>query len=155
MGDFFAPAHLIILFFVFGLFFLVPAIFYMLTLQNTLNKCAPASRSIEPGMVWLLLIPVLNLVWSFYVVVGVAKSLGSEFSRRGIPIVEPFPGQPIGIAMSVCGCCAIIPFLGVLAGLANLVLWIIYWAKIAEYSRLLDLSRAVAAAPSRPETHAG
>ena len=30
------------------------------------------------------------------------------------------------------------PVLGLLAGLAYLVLWIVYWAKIAEYSRMLD-----------------
>jgi hypothetical protein len=139
MGDLLQPWHLMVLFFVFSVFFLIPAIFYLLTLQNALNKCAPTSRAMEPGMVWLLLIPLFNLVWSFIVVMNIAKSLANEYARRGLPCPEPAPGQSIGLAMSICACCCIIPILGMLAGLANLVLWVVYWAKIAEYSRILDV----------------
>jgi type IV pilus assembly protein PilA len=90
-------------------------------------------------MVWLLLVPFVNLVWQFFVVIGLADSLDNEFRARGIPNVEPKPAKSIGIAMCVCGVCAIIPIVGVLAFLAHLVLWIIYWTKIAEFSRRLDL----------------
>jgi len=138
MGDTFQPAHLMVLFFIVAIF-LVPVIFYLLTLQGVLNKCAPTSRTMEPGMVWLLLVPFFNLIWNFFVVMNIAKSLGNEYARRRIPSPEPAPGQPIGLAMCICACCGIIPFLGILAGLANLVLWIIYWVKIAEYSRSLDM----------------
>jgi hypothetical protein len=143
MGDLLQPWHILVLLFVFSVFFLIPAIFYMLTLQNTLNKCAPASRAMDPGMVWLLLIPVFNLIWNFFVVMNIAKSLASEYARRGIPSPEPMPGQSIGLAMSICACCCIIPVLGFLAGLANLVLWVLYWVKIAEYSRILDVPQIV------------
>jgi hypothetical protein len=149
MGDLLQPWHLLVLLFVFSVFFLVPAIFYMLTLQNTLNKCAPASRAMDPGMVWLLLIPLFNLIWNFFVVMNIAKSLANEFARRGIPSPEPLPGQPIGLAMSICACCCIIPVLGAFAGLANLVLWVLYWVKIAEYSRSLDMSQFAAPMPPR------
>jgi hypothetical protein len=147
MGDLIQPWHILVLLFVFSVFFLIPAIFYLLTLQNALNKCAPASRAMDPGMVWLLLIPVFNLIWNFFVVMNIAKSLASEYARRGIPSPEPLPGQPIGLAMSICACCCIIPVLGMLAGLANLVLWVVYWVKIAEYSRILDLPPIVFPAP--------
>jgi hypothetical protein len=40
--------------------------------------------------------------------------------------------------MCVCGACGIIPLLGFFGAFAYLVLWIIYWAKIAEFSRILD-----------------
>jgi len=52
--------------------------------------------------------------------------------------MDPMPGQSIGIAMCVCGACGIIPLLGFFGAFAYLVLWIIYWAKIAEFSRILD-----------------
>ncbi len=31
---------------------------------------------------WLLLIPLVNLVWHFFVVLNMAKSLGTEFQKR-------------------------------------------------------------------------
>ena len=143
MGDLFQPWHLIVLFGIFGVFFILPAVFYILTLQKALSKCASSSLTLEPGMVWLLLIPLVNLVFHFFVVFGMADSLRNEFNRRGVVVVDLAPGKSIGLAMCVCGCCSIIPFLGVLASLGFLVLWVVYWAKIGEYSRMLDVSPQV------------
>ena len=137
MGDFLQPWHILILLVVAG-FLLLPAIFYILTLRDAVNKCAPASRTIDPGLIWLLLVPLVNLVFHFFVVLGLAQTLRNEFNRRGIRVAEPAPGQSIGLAMCICACCGIIPLLGMLAVLAQLILWIIYWVKIAEYSRKLD-----------------
>ena len=117
---------------------LVLNIFYILTLYRALNKCSASSRTIEPGLVWLLLIPLFNLVWHFFVVLGLAKSLGNEFRARNAPNIDLEMGKSIGIAMCVCRVCVFIPILGILALLAYLVLWIIYWVKIAEFSRRLD-----------------
>ena len=146
MGEFFHPVHLAILFFCFILV-LIPAIFYLLTLQNALAKCAPVSRTMEPGMVWLSIIPLFSMIWNFFVVMALAKSLGNEYRRRGIPCPDPLPGQSIGMAMCICSCCGIIPILGFLAGPASLVLWIIYWIKIAEFSRMLDFPPVAIQAP--------
>ena len=139
MGDLLQPWHILVIMVLFVLpLFLLPLIFYILTLSRALRKCSLASVSLEPGMLWLLLIPFVNLVWHFFVVMGMAKSLANECRARGIALAEPEPGQPIGIAMCICGACTIIPLLGLLAGLAHVILWIIYWVKIAEYSRMLD-----------------
>jgi hypothetical protein len=138
MGDLLQPTHLLILMFVFSIFFLLPVIFYILTLSRALSKCSVTSITIEPGMLWLLLVPFVNLVWHFFVVIGLAKTLSNEFKMRNIPNMEPMPGQSIGIAMCVCTACGIIPVLGIFASLAGFVLWIVYWAKIAEFSRMLD-----------------
>jgi hypothetical protein len=146
MGMLFHPVHLM-LFFMVGVVFLIPAIFYLLTLQNALSKCAPPSRTMEPAMVWLLLIPLFSLIWSFIVVMALAKSIGNEYRRRGIPCPDPLPGQNIGMAMCICGCCGVIPIINLLAGPAAFVLWIVYWVKIAEFSRLLDLPSAAIPAP--------
>lgn len=113
--------------------FLVPAIFYLLTLQKALNRCSPASRTMQPGMVWLMLIPLFNLVWHFFVVINIAKSLSAEFQKRGMT-EEPNPGKNIGMIMCILACCGIIPLLGVLCSLGAFVCWIIYWVKIAGFS---------------------
>ena len=137
MGDLLQPWHIMVLLII-ASFFVFPAVLYILTLSSTLNKCSPTSRTLEPGMLWLLLVPFLNLVWNFFVVLGMAKSLSNEFGLRNTPVSDPTPGQSIGIAMSICGACSIIPILGIAAWLAQLVLWGVYWANVAEFSRLLD-----------------
>jgi hypothetical protein len=127
---------------------LVLYIIYIISLSRALSKCSVASRTMQPGMVWLLLVPLFSLVWQFFVVIGLADSLGKEFRARGIPNVEPEPGKSIGIAMCVCGVCVIIPILGVIAAIAHIILWIIYWVKITEFSRRLDQIPATSATPN-------
>jgi hypothetical protein len=148
MGDLIQPWHMMVLLIVASFFLFVPAIFYILTLTHALNKCSPMSRTIEPGMLWLLLVPLVNLVWHFFVVLGMSKSLNNEFRLRNMPVADPTPGQSIGIPMCICGACTIIPGLGVVAWLARLVLWIVYWAKIAEFSHILDQTSTANATPS-------
>jgi hypothetical protein len=110
----------------------------------------------DPGMVWLLIVPIVAQVWMFFVVLNIAKSLGNEFRLRGIPTGDPEPGKMIGLAMSVCGAAALIPrllpslaFVTIPALLAHLVLLIFYWTKINGFSRMLDW-RPAAAAPGYP-----
>lgn len=147
MGHMLLPAHLMVIGFIFFGLFLVPAIFFLLTLQNALAKCPPGSRTMEPRMVWLMLIPFFHLIWQFFVVMALGRSLGNEFRRRAIPCPDPLPGQNIGMAMCICGCCGIVPLINLLAGPATLVLWIVYWVKIAEFSRMLDVPVGVAYQP--------
>ena len=106
---------------------LVPKIFYLLTLQKALNRCSPECRAMNPGLVWLMLIPLFALVWHFFVVLNVAKSLGSEFQKRGIA-EDPNPGQTLGLVTCITG---------LICGPAYLFCWIIYWVKIAGYSSKL------------------
>src|SRR5947209_1429070 len=130
MGDFLQPWHLMILFIVFSCIFLLPAIFYILTLQKTLSQCAPRYRTMEPALVWLYIVPLVNLVFHFFIVFAISKSVANEFARRGVPSPEPEPGQSLGLAMCVTACCSIIPLLGFLCAIAHLVLWIMYWVKV-------------------------
>ena len=137
MGDLLQPWHLIVLLFV-ACLFLLPTILYVLTLTKTLNKCSAPSISLDSGMLWLLLVPFVNIVWHFFVVLGMTKTLTAEFRRRNIPTTDQMLGNSIGLAMCICGACVIIPFVGFVAWPVRIVLWIIYWTKIAACSRLLD-----------------
>jgi len=65
--------------------FLVIAVFYLGLLARILKKCSPQARTMEPGLVWLLLIPLVSSIWIFFVVIALAKSLGNEFRLRNIP----------------------------------------------------------------------
>jgi cobalamin synthase len=129
--------ELIVIFVVFGGLFLVPGIFYLITLQRALERCSLRARTISPGQVWLMLIPLFSLVWQFLLVNHIARSLRNEFAARGMPTSEPEPGKGIGMAMCILAVTSIIPVLGIFTGLAGMVCWIVYWVRIAECSRRL------------------
>jgi hypothetical protein len=142
---------------------LIVLISYLSALERALKKCAPASRTMKPGMVWLMLIPVFGFVWHFVIVIDMTESLGNEFRRLGIPCPELTLGRNIGLANCACNLClAFLPYVGrllawpvvfilagrLLAAIPSLVLWIAYWNRIASYSRILDAHQA--AAPASP-----
>jgi drug/metabolite transporter (DMT)-like permease len=133
---------------VFGIF-LIPFIFYLLTLQKAIERCDPQSRTTTPGSVWLLLIPLFNIVYQFIVVSNISQSLANEFARRGITNVEREPGKTLGIAMCILNITGIIPIIGIVLALGGLVCWILYWVKISNYSNQIALP--LPAAPSYPQ----
>jgi len=116
---------------------LVPAVFFLLTLQKALERCSPQARTTSPGSVWLVLIPLFNVVYQFILVGHIARSLANEFARRGITNAGPEPGKSLGIAMCVLHIGSVIPHLGIALSIAGLVCWIMYWVKIAEFSGMI------------------
>lgn len=116
---------------------LVPTILFLIALQKALAACSPGSRRMPPSNVWLLFIPIFNIVYQFIVVGAVSESLQAEFRLRNMPL-QGDAGKSLGIAWCVLGLCGIIPFLGILAGLASLICWILYWVRIAEHTRQLQ-----------------
>lgn len=120
---------------------IIPLIFYLLTLQNTFNEISNENRKMSAGQVWLTLIPLFGLVWQFIIVNRMADSLKAEFVKRNIKVEEDRPGIGIGLAYCILYCCSIIPFLGILSGIAGLICWIIYWTKINGYKIKLQENR--------------
>jgi hypothetical protein len=99
-----------------------------LLLYNAQNAIPPEHRKIEPGMIWLLLIPLFNLVWNFFVFLRIPESYESYFRSIGRDVGDA--GKKIGLAYAICAACSIIPCVGPFAGLAGLVLLIIFLVKI-------------------------
>ena len=120
---------------------IIPLIFYLLTLQNTFNEISNQNRKMPSGQVWLTLIPLFGLVWQFIIVNRMSDSLKAEFVKRNIKVEEDRPGIGIGLAYCILYCCSIIPFLGILSGIAGLICWIIYWTKINGYKIKLQENR--------------
>ena len=118
--------------------FLIPGIFFLLTLQNTLKAISPENRRMPPGNVWLLFIPLFNIVWQFIVVDKIAQSIATECTRLNIPVTERKPTYGIGLAWNICNFFTIIPILG---PFASLVTFIIYWVKVADYKKLIQANQ--------------
>lgn len=123
------------------LLFIIPMIFYLLTLQSTLQEISPENRKMEPGQVWLVFVPFFGIVWQFIIINRLADSLKLEFSKRNIPVIEDRPGYSLGLTYCILSCCGIIPILGILASLGALVCWIIYWVKINGFKTQLTFNR--------------
>jgi hypothetical protein len=121
--------------------FLIPAIFYLITLQKTLEAIIPENRKMPPGQVWLLLIPLFNYIWQFFTVSNIADSIKAECLRLNIPINEDRPTYNIGLAKNILSLCGIIPMIGGIFSLAAIICWIIYWVKVNEYKNLIIANR--------------
>jgi hypothetical protein len=106
-------------------------ILFLLTLSKTLSRCRPRNRTMEPGQVWLNLIPFFNIVWQFITVTRLAESLKHEFRYRGWSTRDNDFGQSLGIVA-----CVLI-LLGSCFSLAGLICGIVYWTKIAEFNNQL------------------
>ena len=115
------------------------AVLYLLTLQNVLKEIAPQNRLVEPSSVWLMFIPLFNLIYPFILYPKISESLRNEYNFRGIGKVGDY-GRGIGITMPILGLCGWIPIIGGLAGLANLILFIIFWVKMSEFKNELKKS---------------
>ena len=128
------------------LIMLVPVVLLDLILHRALAHCAPSSRTMAPWLVWLGLIPVVGLFWSFRVVDAVAKSLHNEFVRHGIA-ESPAPGKPLGMAWATLSLLSAIPLVNFVTMLPAAICWALYCIQVATLTRKLDDSAAVIPAP--------
>jgi hypothetical protein len=118
----------------------VPLAFYLLTLQRTLAACAEENRAMQPGLVWLQLIPLFGLVWQFFVVGAISRSLAAEFESRGMPPGAD-PVRTLGIATCVLTICSHVIFFIIPIHLTSLVCWILFWVRVAgQKARLVPLA---------------
>ena len=77
-------------------------IMFLLNLSKTLALCRPRNRTMEPGMVWLNLVPFLNIVWIFITVIRISESLTKEYRSRGLHSDDPDFAKTMGILYGVC-----------------------------------------------------
>jgi hypothetical protein len=134
----------------------VPAIFFLISQQNTLKAVKPENRLMQPGLVWLQLIPFFSNIWQFFVVVKIAGSIQRELASRHDDSIfgadalladggVQRPTQGIGIAYGVLYTIVTLFALAKLsatttAGLfawGMIICWIIYWVQLARFKNKL------------------
>ena len=110
----------------------------------------PEHRKIAPGLIWLLVIPVFNLVWSFFVLLQVPDSLKSYFNAQGRTDVGDC-GRTLGLWSAVLlaagfvgGFVPIVGCFASFASLAGLVVLVLFLVKI------LGLKGQIGTAPAMP-----
>ena len=87
-------------------------------------------------MVWLMLIPLFNLVWHFFVVKNVSESIKSWAAENGKNVEDA--GYTFGLICCIAQCCGLIPVVNMLAGPVSLVCFIIWWVKVAGFNKLMS-----------------
>jgi len=111
-------------------------VMYLLTLSRALKNCDPRNRAMDPSHVWLNLIPLFGMVWIFITVNRIADSLADEYDDRRLRVDGDF-GRNQGVMYNVMFLLGIIPYIGGIFSIVGLIMWILYWIKIAGYSRRL------------------
>ena len=125
-------SEILLIFFLCGLFLVLAAVPAILAFA-VLSRIPAPYRKQEPALAFLLLIPLFSLIWAFFVHPRVAESLKTYFTAAGDVSVGDCGGS-IAMALCICSVCSIIPFFGWLAGLASLVLLIVFYVKAFELS---------------------
>ena len=105
-------------------------IFIYWLLYSALAAVPQQYREMEPGMVFLMLIPCFNLIWVFFVGARIPRSFQNYFEAH-----ERYDhgdcGAQIGLWWGICTVCQIIPLVNYIAGPAALVLLIVFLVKIS------------------------
>lgn len=109
--------------------FLIIRVFYLLACSRCFQQIAPHRRGMQPGLVWLCLIPLFGTVWEVVMMFKLAESLRAEYRARRMRGDDDF-GQTA----------AIIFIIGFAVPIASLVGFIMHWVKVVGYTNEL-LSR--------------
>ena len=115
---------------------LLPGLLYTLNLMKAFQAVDEPLRPMAPAMVWLLLVPLLNIVWIFVVV----TKLKTAYRRMGDAgrLAQPSDaGYGYGMGMAACFVLSIIPYIGGLFGLVGFVLWILHWIQVSKARKLV------------------
>ncbi|HXB93910.1 MAG TPA: hypothetical protein VNU70_02090 [Puia sp.] len=137
--------------------FLVIAILFLMTEQSTLRTIRTENRTLQPGLVWLQLIPLFGQVWQFIVVTRIADSIRKEIASwdndsilgaeaLAIEDGNKRPGYGIGIAYCTLNVISILlnyllsrssPVITGVIGLGATVCWVSYWVTLSGYKKKL------------------
>jgi hypothetical protein len=119
---------------VFACIALTLAIMHLIAEYKTLSVIKPRNRTMEPGMIFLIFIPLFGIIWQIFVVLRLAESLRNEFEDRGWDTEGESFGYGMGLTMAIlniAGC-----------GPLGLIFLIIHWRQLSGYyTRLAGLGR--------------
>jgi hypothetical protein len=116
-------------------------IFVLWFLSSALAAVPQQYRDMESARVWLLLIPLFNLIWMFLVTGRISSSYQRYFAAQGITTYGDC-GAAIGMWCCICALLCFIPCVNIIAGPAFLILLIIFLVKIS------GMKKQVGAAPA-------
>lgn len=110
-------------------------------LYTSFNKVPEEHRTLAPGMIFLLLIPLFNLIWNFFVFMRIPESYKNAFDAQGRSDVGDC-GRAIGMWFAICAAGTFVPCVNYISGPAALVLLIIFLVKMFKLKGLMESGSA-------------
>lgn len=110
---------------------------FLVALARALRRVGPENRRMEPGQVWLNLIPVFNLVWATVTVERVAESLRDEFRERGLDGPDERYGRRAGLTVLALIASGLLIYPAIITYPLAFCFWVVYWRQINGYERRL------------------
>jgi hypothetical protein len=107
---------------------------FLMAVVRVLHRVSPENRRMEPGQVWLNLIPVFNLVWATVTVERVAESLRSEFCERGMDDPDEQYGRRTGLTLLALLASGILFYPAFICYPVAFFYWIGYWRQMNRYA---------------------
>lgn len=120
--------------FVFAVIFvfcLAIGVFICYQLYLSASRLPEANRKLAPASVFLLLVPLLNFVWLFIVVMKLSQGYQQYFASQQRTDVGDC-GYNIGLGWAISAVCVFVPIAHLFAGLASLVFMILYLVKMSQ-----------------------
>ena len=121
--------------------FLIVYILFLNSLSSALKCVSPINRKISPGLVYLMFIPIFNLIWVFILVNNIADSLQAEYKSRNIPCNNR-PTFDVGIGYAITTVISVfmfwLPVVNLILSVVVLVLWISYWIDVSKHTKILE-----------------
>jgi hypothetical protein len=123
-------------FFVASLIGLAIGAFICYQLYLAAGQLPAPSRKLAPASVFLLLVPLVNFVWLFFVVIKLSQGYQEYFAAHPRPGVGDC-GYGVGLGWAIASVCVFLPLAHVFAGLASLILMILYLVKMSQLRALV------------------
>ena len=128
-------------------------VLFLLNLQRTLNQVRERNREMSPGLVWLNLIPLFNIIWNVVTAIKIPNSIEKEYEDRGwntsgegfartSGMIWGWGGvanivlsiiQNVAQALDMMPIAAIVGLLSLPISIAVLVCWIMFWVQTHQY----------------------
>ncbi len=98
-------------------------IWYLMTMHKLYSAISPSNRDMEPGMVFIALIPGVGYIWMWLIMLRACSSLQKEFDARGLSDEGGDFGKTKGL----------VHLLGVFCGPVGLIGFILYVLQMKKY----------------------
>lgn len=109
---------------------LVAFSFYIHAIKKTLAAIDPSCRTQKPAMAWLLLIPIFNVIWFFFLLQAIKQGFDAMLFKNLIP-KRIDSGYNYGITMGCCWAAMFIPGIFFIAVLPMFIFSILHWNKLS------------------------
>lgn len=99
-------------------------------LYRAANGIPERYRTVSPGQAFLLMIPCFSIIWVFIYTKQLSQNFRSLFNAYGEQTDDC--GEALGLWWGILPLCSMIPFVGAIAGIASLVVMIMYLVKVSD-----------------------